>query len=142
QRRFPRSVRAQYGDDLGRADSEFDVRQDDAPVAVETQTLRRDDDPAHVQPRRTRDRTRTKIGMPTISVTMPMGISIPESDRARMSAPTRKDAPSRAEAGIRRMFIGPIISRAICGMIRPIQPMMPTIDTEIAETIVATAMTA
>src|SRR5262249_42176927 len=69
--------------------------------------------------------SRAKMGVPTIAVIMPTGISARVNDRASVSATTRKMAPRRAETGRIRRLSAPTIIRARFGMMRPTQPIVP-----------------
>ena len=74
-----------------------------------------------------------KKGPPKAAVITPTGNSIgARIVLARVSDAIRKEAPSNAEAGMRRRWSGPKISRTECGTIRPTKPIRPHTETDAA----------
>jgi len=78
---------------------------------------------------------------PSTAVKMPSGVSMRAMVRASVSTSSMKEAPSSMAAGSSRAKFGPTIMRAMCGIIRPIQPITPEIATTLAVISVAAPIT-
>ena len=64
---------------------------------------------------------------------MPTGISVaPPMDLAMLSHIIRYIEPNRADAGISRRWSGPMMSRVMCGIIKPTKPIRPLMETAAA----------
>lgn len=70
-----------------------------------------------------------KNGAPITEVKIPNGISEAKNVLQHMSTSTKKAAPMRRDAGRTILLSGPKRKRAICGMIKPTQPIIPAIAT-------------
>ena len=90
---------------------------------------------------RPRASSQRKNGAPSTAVRMPSGVSMRARLRPSVSTSSMNEAPSSIAAGSSRSKFGPTIMRAMCGIIRPIQPITPEIATTLAVISVAAAIT-
>ena len=73
-----------------------------------------------------------KNGAPMKAVRMPIGISAVVAVRETLSTMMRNVAPKSMEAGREYVALLPVILRAMCGTMRPTQPICPDTATALA----------
>src|SRR5262249_47623058 len=134
------AVRPEQAEDFARADLERDAASDHMAAITDVEVA---GCKPHVQLqlRRPRASSHRKNGAPSTAVSMPIGVSTRARLRPRVSTTSMKVAPSNMAAGSRRSKFGPTSMRAMCGIIKPPQPMTPEIATTLAVIKVAAAMT-
>src|SRR5579883_1841162 len=120
------AVGAEEAQHLARSYLDADAAPDRLAMIAEAEIVGAE---RHCQPRRAVARSQRKKGAPMKAVRMPIGTSIAAMVRASVSTARRYPAPSSIATGRRRENSGPAMRRATCGMMRPIQPMMPLIET-------------